>query len=409
MFEKAVLPTLGIVLAAGGYMWATSDSSYTVSAVFPNAANLFVGSKVVDEGYDAGSVKSISVRNGQALVTMSIDHEFGPLHSGAKAQVVWKAVLGERLVQITDGPSNGTPLADGAMLAGVQQEPVELDTVLSALDAPTREHVASLVNRLQATISGREGDVNSTLASAGPAIEQLGNVLNDVNTDGAAINEIVNQVNATLQIIQSRDQAVKTVVSALADASQTVAAQQQAMGQTLSELPPVLQSATSTLNRVPNTVSTALPLLRDLGPVTGQLRETSANLRPVLTDLRPTIAQLRPTLASLSTLLGETPGLLNTANTTVPGINQALTSLNPVLDFLRPYTPEIAGWATNWGSAGGNYDSNGHYVRFQILAGADSVIGPGATAGPGVVQNLTPAPGEPVGQPWTDAAGSGMQ
>ena len=408
MLERAVLPGLGLVLAFGGYAWATSDSSYTVSAVFPNASNLFVGSKVIADGYAAGSVKDITVRDGKAVVTLSVDHEFGPLHDGAKAEVIWKAVLGERLVQITDGPTNGAPLGDGAMLPGVQQEPIELDTVLSALDPATRTNVASLVNRLQATIAGRESATNNTLASAGPALQQLGNVLNDVNTDGAAINEIVNQVNATLQIIQSRGQAVSTIVTALANASQTVAAQQQAMGQTLSALPPVLQQATATLSRVPATVSNAMPLLQDLAPVTGQLRTTSMNLRPILTDLRPTVAQLRTTLGSLSNLLGVTPGLLNTANATVPGLNQAFTSLTPVLDFLRPYTPEIAGWATSWGSAGGNYDNNGHYVRFHILAGAESVV-PSSTAGPGVVQNFTPAPGSPVGQPWTDAAGSGMQ
>ncbi|MGN6721936.1 MAG: MlaD family protein [Marmoricola sp.] len=408
MLERAVLPALGLVLAAGGYVWATSDSSYTVSAVFPNASNLFVGSRVVEDGYTAGSVKDISVKDGKALVTLSVDREFGPLHDGAKAQVIWKAVLGERLVQITDGPSKNAALRNGAMLPGVQTEPVELDAVLSALDAPTRTKVASLVNRLQATISGREGAINNTLASAGPALQQLGNVLSDVNTDGTAINEIVTQVNATLKIIQSRDQAVRTVVSALADTSQTVAAQQQAMGQTLSALPPVLQKATSTLSRVPTTVSNALPLLKDLAPVTGQLRSTSTKLRPVLTDLRPTVAELRSTLGSLSNLLGVTPSLLTTANTTVPGLNQTFTSLNPVLDFLRPYTPEIAGWATSWGSAGGNYDNNGHYVRFHILAGLESVI-PSSTAGPGVVQNFTPAPGAPVGQPWTDAAGSGMR
>lgn len=408
MLERAVLPALGLVLATGGYVWATSDSSYTVSAVFPNASNLFVGSKVVEDGYTAGSVKDISVRDGKALVTMSVDHEFGRLHDGAKAQVVWKAVLGERLVQITDGPSNGALLSDGAMLPGVQTEPVELDAVLSAMDAPTRARLSSLVGRLQATIAGRESDVNATLASAGPALKQLGTVLSDVNTDGAAINEIVTQVDATLRIMKSRGQAVSTIVTALADTSQSIAAQQQAMGQTLSRLSPVLQQATSTLSRVPNTVSNALPLLQDLAPVTGQLRSTSAHLRPVLTDLRPTVAELRTTLGSLSALLGVTPSLLTTANATVPGINQAFTSLTPVLDFLRPYTPEITGWATSWGSAGGNYDSNGHYVRFHILSGAESVI-PSNSAGPGVVQNFTPAPGEPVGQPWTDAAGNGMQ
>ena len=89
---------------------------------------------------------------------------------------------------------------------------------------------------------------------------------------------------------------------------------------------------------------------------------------------------------------------------------RAETGLTPVLDFLRPYTPEITGWATNWGSAAGNRDNQGHYTRFLIQAGLESVIpSPTGKPAPGITQNLTPDPGSPVGQPWTDAYGSEMR
>ena len=43
-------------------------------------------------------------------------------------------------------------------------------------------------------------------------------------------------------------------------------------------------------------------------------------------------------------------------------------------EFLRPYTPEVVGWLSNWASFAGNYDSNGHYARFHILAGLESIM-----------------------------------
>lgn len=397
---------LGLVALAlvGGLVTVLSRGGYTVTVVLPNAGNLFEGSTVTYDGYEAGTVTDIQVKDGRAVVELSIDEEFGPLHDGATAEVVWKAALGERLVRVVDGAEGNTELPDGAMLRGIQREPVELDAVLSALDPATRENLASLVTSLRTTLSGREADANASLRSAGPALRALGVVLGEIGADGEAIKQIVQQFDETMQILGSRDESLEQVVTSLATTTQEVA-EQDGLGATLEKLPPVLTRATRTLERVPRTVEVTLPLLEELAPATFNLKAVSKNLRPLLQDLRPTVAQLRPTLDSLSRLLGLTPDLLDSGIATAPEIDSALTGLTPVLDFLRPYTPELAGWATNWGSAGGNYDANGHYVRFHILTGPEANI-PSSQPGAGVTQNLTPDPGSPVGQPWTDAYGS---
>lgn len=397
---------LGLVALAlvGGLVTVLSRGGYTVTVVLPNAGNLFEGSTVTYDGYEAGTVTDIQVKDGRAVVELSIDEEFGPLHDGATAEVVWKAALGERLVRVVDGAEGNTELPDGAMLRGIQREPVELDAVLSALDPATRENLASLVTSLRTTLSGREADANASLRSAGPALRALGVVLGEIGADGEAIKQIVQQFDETMQILGSRDESLEQVVTSLAATTQAVA-EQDGLGATLEKLPPVLTRATRTLERVPGTVEVTLPLLEELAPATFNLKAVSKNLRPLLQDLRPTVAQLRPTLDSLSRLLGLTPDLLDSGIATAPEIDSALTGLTPVLDFLRPYTPELAGWATNWGSAGGNYDANGHYVRFHILTGPEANI-PSSQPGAGVTQNLTPDPGSPVGQPWTDAYGS---
>lgn len=397
---------LGLVALAlvGGLVTVLSRGGYTVTVVLPNAGNLFEGSTVTYDGYEAGTVTDIQVKDGRAVVELSIDEEFGPLHDGATAEVVWKAALGERLVRVVDGAEGNTELPDGAMLRGIQREPVELDAVLSALDPATRENLASLVTSLRTTLSGREADANASLRSAGPALRALGVVLGEIGADGEAIKQIVQQFDETMQILGSRDESLEQVVTSLAATTQAVA-EQDGLGATLEKLPPVLTRATRTLERVPRTVEVTLPLLEELAPATFNLKAVSKNLRPLLQDLRPTVAQLRPTLDSLSRLLGLTPDLLDSGIATAPEIDSALTGLTPVLDFLRPYTPELAGWATNWGSAGGNYDANGHYVRFHILTGPEANI-PSSQPGAGVTQNLTPDPGSPVGQPWTDAYGS---
>ena len=409
MVRKIALLALGLGLAVALLVGYSATRDYKVTAVLPNAGNLFVGGSVMRDGYEAGTISAISVEDGRAVVEISLDKDFAPLRDGATAEVVWKAALGERLLRVEDGAPDNPELPDGAMLTGVQQEPVELDAVLSALDPATRERLASLVGRLRETLTGRETDANATLRSAGPALRELGAVMREVNTDGEAISQIVAQFQETMGIVAERDQSLQQVVTSLAAMTNAVASQDEQLGSTLGKLPSVLEEATATLDRVPGTVDATVPLLEELAPATARLRPVSKDLRPLLQDLRPTVAQLRPTLDAMSRLLGITPGLIGDSIAVIPDVDQAMTTLTPALDFLRPYTPEIAGWAANWGSAGGNYDSNGHYTRFHIMTGAEAPTGVTSQPGPGVTQNLTPAPGAPVGQPWTDAFGSELR
>jgi phospholipid/cholesterol/gamma-HCH transport system substrate-binding protein len=49
---------------------------------------------------------------------------------------------------------------------------------------------------------------------------------------------------------------------------------------------------------------------------------------------------------------------------------QALAKAQPVLEFARPYTPELIGWFRDFGQGAANYDANGHYARIQPIFNA---------------------------------------
>ncbi len=44
--------------------------------------------------------------------------------------------------------------------------------------------------------------------------------------------------------------------------------------------------------------------------------------------------------------------------------------LQPVLEFVRPYAPELVGWFRDFGGGAANYDANGHYARVQPIFNA---------------------------------------
>lgn len=398
-----------VALGAGAAAFGAVAQPYTVSVVLPNATNLIEGGSVMRKGYEAGSIEDIKVENDKARLTLALDDEFGPLHEGAKVEVVWKAVLGERLVTIQDGPKQNAQIPAGGMLTGAQDAPVEFDAVLAALDAPTREKLQSFVKELSATLGSSEQDIKKTLGTAGPALKAMGKVLRGIGTDGAAIRQLVTQLNNTMGILAKRDKTIEQVVNELGDTTAATVDQRQALGTMLAKLPGTVRLADKTLGKVPGVVDDTMPLLADLRPVTGKLKSVSRNLQPVLNDLRPAVAQLRPTLDAASELLRYTPGLMDTGTATFPAADQAFRGLVPALNFLRPYTPEVMGWLSNWASATANYDANGHFARFFIQTGLEAAnVNPGVTS-PGLKKQPAPLPGDAVQQPWTDAFGSGMR
>lgn len=383
-------------------------TNYEVAVVMPNANNVIKGGSVIRDGYRAGSVKSIEVLDGKAKLVLDLDDEFGKLHDGVRVDVAWKGTIGERLVTLTDGPRKNTEIPSGALLTNVASEPVEMADVLSALDPPTRKNLNTLIKQVNATTTDHETDMKAALTTAGPAVEQLGGMLADLGTDGEAIKQILTQSNRTMTILANRQRTLSQVIGNLSDMSDSVVTRRKELGKTLETLPDVIKEGDKTFKRVPDAVDEAVPLLEDLEPASDKLATTSKHLRPVLEDLRPAVQDLRPALASLAQLLNETPAMMDAGTATFPDINQAITTTQPMVEFLRPYTPEVVGWLSNWASLAGNYDSNGHYARFHIVNGAESVI-PSIAKTPGVTQNLRPKPGEPVGQAWEDAYGDGLR
>jgi len=405
---KAVALLAACALALGALTLTMKDDGYRIDVVMPAATNLVPGSVVQVNGADAGTVKSLEARDGKAVIGLELNDDFAPLHDGTTARISWKATLGERIVDLAPGPDANADLPSGALIEGTVDR-VELDQVLAALDGPTRARLQSLLSRLDTTLSGSEGDLQSTLQAAGPAVQALGEVLRAVGDDGPSIRSLVVRLHQMTSAVSSRRTDLSGSVDRMASAVQVIAAQREALRQLLAELPPTLDTANTTLAKVPSTVDAAVPLLDTLQPATAKLPGVARQLSPVLRDLRPTVAELRPTLTALDQLLGGTPRLLQGLSSVVPQVDGAGRTLSPMLAYLRPYTPELAGWLSNWGSAAANYDANGHYLRAFGQEGSTSVNHNPGVLPPGITRHTNRLPGEAEGQPWVDAQGSEMR
>ncbi|MCU4184403.1 MlaD family protein [Acidiferrimicrobium sp. IK] len=453
--------TIAIVVAlvAGVVVWrAASGGGYHVTIVFPEATDLHNGSLVQVQGFSVGKVSHLGVSNGQAMVTVSLDSADTPLHSGTTAKIDYKALLGERYVELAPAPKSNPVVPNGGILPGGEDR-VELAQVLSALDPQTRQRLADGIPQLAQTL-GNTTNVNQTVQAAAPSVQALAQVLDAVGQNGLALRQLVSSMADLSKRLVNRQNSLVSTVSGLTTATGNISQQDANLTTGLQGLPSTLTAADTTLGKLPATTAAVVPLLNDLAPGAATLPAFASKLRPVIDQLSPVVAQLQPTLASLNVLLADTPGLVNSANATVPGLTQATSALvapqqltvpvadangniplngagyptgqttqitSSVLDFARPYTPELAGFFANWGSWLASYDGNGHLGPFTSVLGASALAGevagvngystPATTALgvvplPATATNGPPFPGTVAGQPCTtcststDAAGN---
>jgi len=395
------------VAAAATFAAGTSmlpSDPYQVVVALPSATNLYPGAVVQVSGLDAGKVDAIWVSGSEARLRLDLDKSVAPLHDGAQVRVAWNSLVGRRQVDIVDGPATSPTLPDGKLIAAAYEN-VELDDVLATLDAPTRAKVQALVGDLDTVLGKNDVKVNQLLAAAAPGVQSIAGILDDVGSDGQALRSLVTNLHQVTSTLSSRDQQLSATVSHLRSVLASTVRQQQALSAALDAAPSTLAYGTAFFSKVPAAVDQVVPLVDELRPAIDQLPEVAHRLNPVLTDLRPTVADLRPTLAAASSLLGVTPNFLDRGTSVVPQLDSAVSSLQPAVSFLRPYTPEVIGFLTNWTSLFSAKNSAGHFGRALVPASGTSLNSNPGILPPGQTQWQAPAPGQLVGQAWTDANG----
>lgn len=406
--RPVVLGIALLVVAVLGVRVFGSDDDYQLRLLMTAADGVVVGTPVTISGREVGQVTDVSVRGNAAELTVAVDEAWAPLHAGTDSRISWNSVIGRREIELKPGPEKNPELPTGKVVES-SVERVELDDLVAALDAPTRKKVRVLVTELEDVVNGNDATLRETLNSAGPFVEGLGEVLRAVGSDGAAIRKLVTDLRRITRTLAARDTEMSSTVTNLTKLLEAAVQQEEQVRTALDEVNTTVSAGDRLFSRIPGAVDATVPLLEDLRPATDRLPAVARRLNPVLTDLRPVVAELRPTLAATQSLLGQTPALLDNGTPVVSDLDQAVTAVQPAVEFLRPYTPEVVGFLTNWASLFSAKNQAGHFGRAMIPASVSSVTSNPGILPPGMTQWEEPLPGQLAGQPWTDANGDAVR
>jgi phospholipid/cholesterol/gamma-HCH transport system substrate-binding protein len=388
----------GVVAAAVlvGLLMLSGSDKYTVSATFQTAGQLVNGNEVQVGGKPVGKVTSIDLADdGRAEIEMEIDSEFEPLHDGTRAVIRVGSLSGiaGRYVSLTPGPNDAAEIEDGGEIgADDTTTPVDLDQLFNTLDPKTRKGLQEIVQGGATQYDGKAKEANEAAKYFNPALSSASRLTRELIRDDERFESfIVDTATVVGAIAERRDDLAELVTNANAT-TRAIGDENVALARALDLLPPTLRKANTTFVNLRAALGDLDVLVAESKPATKDLAPFFRALRPLVADAEPTIRDLRFLIRKagpgndLIDLTRKQPKLARRASVAFPRSIRALQKSQPVIEYIRPYTPDLAGWLTKFGQSAANYDAHGHFARIQPMFNPFSL-----TSSPLLGQVLTPA------------------
>jgi phospholipid/cholesterol/gamma-HCH transport system substrate-binding protein len=289
---------LGVSLALTGFVVArnglTGTWDYHVRVRVTDADGLIQGNRVAVAGVPAGRILDLQVGDHSAILTLGISGDVRPLRSDTTTSIRPKGLAGERFIELVPG-QRGSPVADYGMLGSTTANPVEVEDVLNAFDAPTRAGLRSLLTDLGAGMAGNGATANHDLAE---------------------LLTLVDQAQGLAATLQSQDDSIGPLLTNLDTVVSTLA---------------TLENGGAIDRFTGNAATvTAAVAARD-----AQLRDMLGRLGAVLGDLNSAVSghegQFRDVLARLPALEAKLQGLLRATDPALTTIETSLPDIQRVL------------------------------------------------------------------------------
>ncbi len=289
---------LGVSLALTGFVMARDGLvgtwDYHVKVRVADADGLIEGNRVAVAGVPAGRILDLQIGDHSAILTLGITTDARPLRSDTTTSIRPKGLAGERFIEPVPGQS-GSPIADYGMLPSTTVNPVEVEDVLNAFDAPTRAGLQTFLR-----------DFGAGTAGSGEA----------ANHDLAELLSLVDQAQGLATTLQAQDGSIGPLLSNLDTVVSSLAALQS-------------DGVIASFTRNAATVTAAVAA-RD-----AQLRDLLGRLGTVLGEMDSAFtgheARFRDVLVRLPALEAKLQGLLRATDPTLRTIESSLPDIQRVL------------------------------------------------------------------------------
>jgi phospholipid/cholesterol/gamma-HCH transport system substrate-binding protein len=412
--RRVAIAALLVGVVAVVVVVATSGSvaSHQLTVTVPDATNVIPGQYVKDAGVNVGAVESISAVNDghDARLTFKIDDSAWPLTRGTRLQLRWGGTVSyvNRYISMTRGPATAPPLAtNGVLPAADFTSPVEFDSFISTFSSQVRANLGSFLDNAGITLKTASPNLRRALAAAPPALTQATDVLRDLDANEGALSSLAHDGAQVVDSVNRADPGIQPLISDTATTFAALASRTSKIDSTLAAAPSTLSQTRSTLAAAEPTLNMAKTVAARIAPGVDELDRIAAPLDDLLVKLKNVGPDAISALGSARAATPSLNPLLVKATSQMPQLQsigrQSVTSL----DCVRPYTPDIVGFTSDWGDFLSAVDGKDHYFRAQVQTLIPAPVNtiPYDSAQmkklfPWVSYVYPPPPGFAAGQPW---------
>jgi phospholipid/cholesterol/gamma-HCH transport system substrate-binding protein len=379
-----VLSCFGLLL----FLWESfggplplKPKGYRMVVAFPKSLALAEQSEVRISGVNIGRVVALKLGDGgRTRAELEINEKYAPIRANMHAILRQKTLLGETYVQlIPQGDGHSGPFVpDNGQLADAQVEPsVTLDGILSAFDAKTRRSFQIWQESLAEGISGRGEQINAGFSTLDPFVQHGNTLVGLLASQEGAVRALVKNTGVVFNALASRDHQLEGLIvngehtfHALSEGSQAFAAAFRA-------LPEFEKSSRVALKELDRFATDASPFLDEFRPVERKLAKVLNAAKPFAPQFDSFLTSLGPLTTAAKKGLPDVGKTLDFTTTQLEAIRPVLHNLDPFLQNLGEYVPELQAFFANFTAAtqahGLNTNTPGgpqqHYLRsMQVLS-----------------------------------------
>jgi phospholipid/cholesterol/gamma-HCH transport system substrate-binding protein len=295
---SAIIALIAIAAVVGGYILDNQRLRFPLVEDKPMRINVELdtaqavtpgqGQTVQVAGVKIGDIGEVSLKDGRALVGLDIEREFADLiHPDATALLRPRTGLKDMYVQVFPG-KQGAPVEAGFTIPISRSlTDVDLDEILSELDARTRDYITLLANGAGEGLRGKGDTLARVLKRYGPTVRDLGRVNREVGRERVALRRLVTSLSQINGELAKRPDDLSRLVSGASGTLRAFASEDDNLRDAVGELAPTLQEATKTLDAV-------APFARELGPTTRALLPAVRELETVNDAVSPFAREATP-------------------------------------------------------------------------------------------------------------------
>lgn len=279
---------------------------YEVKVAFDDVKGATPGKEPVRiSGVPVGLVSDWAVKDGRAVLTLSIERKYAPLYRNARVRQRPITPLQDMYIDIDRGTPRAGAVPDGATIpAGQAQTPVDISRVLQAFDPDTRARLRTMLGEFGSGLRDNGARLRAAFAELGPFLTAARDVTDAMGARRQALARLVHNFGGVTDALARRDGQIRRLILAGNGTLAELARNDAPFARTLAELPPTLGAMRGGLATLRASESELDPALHSLVPVADHLPSGLAALTRFSGDAMPALRALEPAVRAARPLVG---------------------------------------------------------------------------------------------------------